>query len=162
MIDVSLADASLKTFSNSVEPLDPRGRRRPRGRLRIGDGLVSSRPAATGGKDPASVVVGAAPGRNALRGLPASSPRPRWPPASSSSSRTATGRGTLRRLQIGRLVRIDEVFFAGGALVVGGDGLELKRLVQRHHPCVSAGERHLQFGGDARTQLLRLDRSDLL
>src|SRR6267142_5736941 len=46
-------------------------------------------------------------------------------------------------------VRIDQIFFTGGALAIDGDVRKLQRLLQRHHMCVMDGKRRLVFGGDA-------------
>src|ERR1044072_1365777 len=50
------------------------------------------------------------------------------------------------------LVRIDQIFFSGRPLVVGGDVLQLQRLLQRHFLCVVARERGLEFVDHALAQ----------
>src|SRR6266436_9682799 len=71
--------------------------------------------------------------------------------------RTVRPRGTLSAL-----VRIDQVLFAGRAVGVDGDVVELQRLLQRHHLRVVTGKRCFELGCDPLAQLRTLGRSDLL
>src|SRR5262245_31289487 len=60
------------------------------------------------------------------------------------------------------LVRIDQEFLAGRALVVDGDVGGIERLRQRRHLGVMAGEGGLEFRGYALAQAADLGRADLL
>src|SRR5215510_6669411 len=60
------------------------------------------------------------------------------------------------------LVRIDQEFLAGRALVVDGDVGGIERLRQRHHLGVMAGEGGLEFRGHALAQAADFGRADLL
>src|SRR5258706_12536000 len=60
------------------------------------------------------------------------------------------------------LVRIDQVLFAGRALAIDSDVVELQRLLQRHHLRVVAGKRGFELGDDPLAQLRTIGRSDLL
>src|SRR4030088_3488374 len=73
--------------------------------------------------------------------------------------RKSARRGNFRSSRT--LVRVDEEFLAGGALVVDGDVGELQRLLQRYHLGVMAGKGGLEFGDDARPQLGAVGLSDL-
>src|SRR5580658_8516245 len=109
-----------------------------------------------------------------------------WPrtaryPLSASASRPATCRRTASRnafasagcftggplagarrvtgaFRLAPLVRVDQVFFAGRALVVGGHDLRLQDFCKRDFGRVVAGERGLQFVGDTLAQPLGLGR----
>src|SRR5215470_14271976 len=60
------------------------------------------------------------------------------------------------------LVRVDQKFLAGGALVVDGDVGGIERLRQRNHFRIVAGEGGLQFRGHALAQAADLGRPNLL
>src|SRR3954462_3887739 len=60
------------------------------------------------------------------------------------------------------LVRIDQEFLAGGALVVDRDVGELQRLLQRYHLRVVAGKGGLEFGGHPLAPAAEFGGADLL
>src|SRR3982751_2880750 len=70
--------------------------------------------------------------------------------------------GESRVLPPSALVRVDQEFLAGGALVVDRDVGELQRLLQRHHLRVVAGEGGLEFGCHALAQAGDFGGADLL
>src|SRR3954471_335569 len=70
--------------------------------------------------------------------------------------------GESRVLPPSALVRVDQEFLAGGALVVDRDVGELQRLLQRHHLRVVAGKGGLEFGGDTLAQAADFGGADLL
>src|SRR5215203_1328596 len=74
---------------------------------------------------------------------------------------TRYGRNASRMSPASALVRIDQIFLAGGAFGVDGDVIELQRLLQRHHLGVMAGKGGLELGDDARPQFCALDLADL-
>ena len=74
--------------------------------------------------------------------------------------KTETNAPTRRTLSA--LVRIDQVLFAGRALAIDGDVVELQRFLQRHHLRVVTGKGGFELGDDPLAQLRTLGRSDLL
>src|SRR5258705_13954660 len=60
------------------------------------------------------------------------------------------------------LVRIDQILFAGRALAVDGNVIQLQCFLQRYHLRVMAGERRLELVDHTLAQLRALGRSDFL